>query len=79
MKIYDKYVVDNSNPLGNGRVETQVGVKKAYGQKQYGVRGEYKKVINQDKSRNTANDDVASDLISNGGCACPDDSQGGKY
>ena len=77
-KHYDKYVIDNTNPLGDGRTETAPGGKKFYGQQAYGVIGQYDP-INCDPTRNTENDNIASELIRNGKEECVDDSEGGMY
>ncbi len=73
---YDKYVVDSSPVLGEGRVES---VDRDYGQEQFGVIGKYVEPINCDLTRQTENDKIAYDLITKGAGGMVDDTEGGKY
>ncbi len=74
---YDKFVVDSSNPLGEGRTE-DVMARENMGQAEFGVLGNYDP-INCDPTRNTANDDIATRNIMSGGDNDVDDSEGGAY
>lgn len=68
---YDKYVVDNSNPLGNGREEMIYGNKDIMGQARFSCDG---KMIYDDETRDTEND-----MIADKGVSYQTDSQGGMY